>query len=311
MPAPRYGSLCSGYGGLDHAVAEVFGAEPAFHAEVDPAAAAVLAHRVPGVPNFGDITTVDWHQVPDVDVLCAGYPCQPMSFAGTRKGLDDERWLWPAVARAIRVLRPRWVLLENVPGHCATGFGSVLADLATSGFDAEWLVLAASDLGAAHQRKRLFLLAWPADPARERRRERPLAPPPARVQGRPGDPPGPTAPDPQSLGAREPADHTVALPTRRDARPLARRGTLLPTPCASDGAKGGPHQTRSGQPALSGAVHPPTGAATPRPSPHTNTSPDAPRPTRPNQDPTAHDWPPDSPNGSCAYPTGTSPPSPA
>jgi len=257
MPPPLYGSLCSGYGGLDLAAAEVFGAVPAFHAETDPAAARVLEHRFPGVPNLGDITATDWHQVPAVDVLCAGYPCQPVSYAGKRKGVDDARWIWPAVARAVRVLRPRWVLLENVPGHLSSGFGSVLGDLAASGFDAEWLVLAASDLGAAHQRKRLFVLAWPADTPSERRREGPVPAAPARVDGQPGNPPGEAAADPARLGEREPADQALALAARRDARPLARGGGLLPTPCASGGLKGGPNQTRrGGNPALSAAVQP-------------------------------------------------------
>lgn len=257
MPAPRLASLCTGYGGLDMVAAEVFGTVPAFHAETDPAAARVLEHRFPEVPNLGDITAADWHAAPAVDVLCAGYPCQPESYAGKRKGVEDERWIWPAVARAVRVLRPRWVLLENVPGHLSSGFGHVLADLARLGFDAEWLVLAASELGAAHQRKRLFILAWPADSAGLGRSEGPLPAGPARIHGQPRHPTRPAPADPARFGEREQADQTEPLTARRDARALARGRGLLPTPCASDGLKGGPNQAfGNGRPALSGAVQP-------------------------------------------------------
>lgn len=254
---PQLVSLCSGYGGLDLAAAGVFGAVPAFHAETDPAAARVLAHRFPGTPNLGDITAADWTRLPPVDVLTAGYPCQPESYAGKRKGVADARWIWPAVARAVRVLRPRWVLLENVPGHLSSGYGHVLADLARDGFDAEWLVLAASDLGAAHQRKRLFVLAWPADTPRERRDQGPLPPGPAGIDGQPRHPPGEAPADPARLGEREPADQTHPLTTRRQTRPLARGGGLLPTPTASIAAKGGPRgRYGNGSPNLSGAVQP-------------------------------------------------------
>lgn len=254
---PRLGSLCTGYGGLDMAAAEVFGAVPVFHAETDPAAARVLARHWTGVPNLGDITAADWSTAPAVDVLCAGYPCQPESLAGLRKGVEDARWIWPAVARAVRVLRPRWVLLENVAGHLSSGYGHVLADLAASRFDAEWLVLAASDLGAAHQRRRLFALAWPADAPRVGRVEGPLPLGAARVHGQPGNPPGPAAPDPARLGEREPADQAQPVTARRETRALARCGGLLPTPCATDGVKGGPNQAfGDGRPALSGAVQP-------------------------------------------------------
>jgi DNA (cytosine-5)-methyltransferase 1 len=235
----------------------VFDVEPVFHAEVDPAAARVLEHRFPGVPNLGDITAVDWTAVPRVDVLCAGYPCQPESLAGQRKGVDDERWIWPSVAQAVRVLRPRVVLLENVYGHLSLGFRTVLGDLAASGFDAEWLVLAASDLGACHQRKRLFALAWPADPEGDRRGQGPVPAPAPREQGQPPHPPGQAAADPARLGEREPADQTDPVAESGHARPLARRGGLLPTPTASIATKGGPNGCHGdGSPTLTAAVQP-------------------------------------------------------
>ncbi|MYX09814.1 DNA cytosine methyltransferase [Streptomyces sp. SID8375] len=167
MTAPRIGSVCTGYGGLDIAVQAVFGGELAWVADNDPGAALILAHHHPKVPNLGDITAVDWHDVEPVDIYIGGYPCQPFSTAGKRKGTKDARHLWPHIARALGVLRPRLAVFENVAGHLSLGFDTVLGDLARLGFDADWCCVRASDIGAAHQRNRLFLLAWPADTGSE------------------------------------------------------------------------------------------------------------------------------------------------
>ena len=161
------GSLCTGIGGLDIAVQSVYGGNLAWYSELEPAPCAVLEREHPDVPNLGDLTTIDWRDVEPVDILTAGYPCQPFSHAGKRKGTDDVRHLWPHIAEAVRVLRPGRVVLENVAGHLSLGFGDVLGDLAESGFDAEWCVLRASDVGAPHQRARLFIVARDADRARE------------------------------------------------------------------------------------------------------------------------------------------------
>jgi DNA (cytosine-5)-methyltransferase 1 len=148
----RIGSLCSGFGGLDMSVMDVLDAEVAWHAQYDPDdkhqyAAQILAHHWPAVPNHGDITAIDWTEVEPVDILTAGFPCQPVSNAGKRKGHEDDRWLWPDVASAIRVLRPRLVLLENVAALVGRGLDRVLAGLAEIGFDAEWACLRASEVG--------------------------------------------------------------------------------------------------------------------------------------------------------------------
>lgn len=167
----RIGSLCSGYGGLDLAVMDaVPDAEVACHAQYDPAdkhqwAARILAHRWPGIPNLGDITTADWFEAEPPDILTAGYPCQPISFAGKGLVTDDDRWIWPAVAQCIRLLRPGLVFLENVSAHLVRGAGDVIADLARLGYVGSWLCLRASDVGAPHQRKRLFILACAAEDA--------------------------------------------------------------------------------------------------------------------------------------------------
>ncbi len=158
----RIGSLFSGYGGLDMAVSSVLGGSVAWHVEYDKAPSRILAHHYPDVPNYGDVTAVDFTTIEPVDVLTGGYPCQPFSHAGLRKGTDDDRHLWPHVLRAIREMGPRLAILENVRGHLTLGFDVVLADLASVGWSARWGVVRASDAGAPHQRARLFIVAYPS-----------------------------------------------------------------------------------------------------------------------------------------------------
>jgi DNA (cytosine-5)-methyltransferase 1 len=183
----RIGSLCSGYGGLDLAVQAVIGGELAFVADPDEGAAKILAHHHPHVPNLGDITEVKWADVPPVDVLTTGFPCTDLSVAGLQQGLTDSTrsGLWRHCAKAISELRPPLVVIENVPGiryspanrglgpdgtpleertpGSLRALGAVLGDLADRGFDAEWVSVSASDVGAPHKRERVFILAWPAD----------------------------------------------------------------------------------------------------------------------------------------------------
>lgn len=119
-------------------------------------APAILAHRYPGIPNVGDITAVDWGAVEPVDIITGGYPCQPFSHAGRRQGQADERHLWPHVADILAIMRPRIVVFENVRGHLTLGFDEVVRDLHRLGYDIRWTLLRASDIGACHQRARLF-----------------------------------------------------------------------------------------------------------------------------------------------------------
>ena len=115
---PRIGSLFSGYGGLDLAVEEVFGGETVWFSEFSPAPARVFAHHWPGVPNLGDIATIDWNTVEPVDVICGGFPCQDVSTVGRMAGLHPgtRSGLWARMAEAIDVLQPKWVVAENVRG---------------------------------------------------------------------------------------------------------------------------------------------------------------------------------------------------
>jgi DNA (cytosine-5)-methyltransferase 1 len=202
----RIGSLFSGAGGLDIAVEEVFDGTIVWHSELDPAASKVLAHRWPGVPNHGDITGINWDAVEPIDILCGGWPCQPFSVAGKRKGIHDDRALWPYVAGAVRVLRPRIVVLENVSAVLTAGeFDRVANDLAESGYLFAWTCARASDVGAPHRRERLFVVA--TDSA---------------VAGWQGNK--------LQTGRYDPAGE-------RGGKSL----TTLPTPNASDGTGGGAH----------------------------------------------------------------------
>ena len=154
----KVGSLCSGYGGLEIALEAAFGEiDLRFVSEIDTNASKVLAHHHPNTPNLGDLTTVQWEKQDKIDVLCAGYPCQPFSVAGLRKGSSDDRAIFTYIAECISVLRPRYVLLENVAGHLTLGGISVLSTITEMGYYAKWGVVRASDSGATHKRARLFI----------------------------------------------------------------------------------------------------------------------------------------------------------
>ena len=166
----KIGSLCTGYGGLDLAVEEYFNAEMVWCAEIDKYASTVIDARF-NKPNLNDIKIINWDEVEPIDILTAGYPCQPFSHAGQRKGTEDERHLWPYIIKAISKLRPKYVILENVRGHLSLGFKEVLGDLAQNGYDAKWRIIRASDVGAPHQRARLFIIAYSnSDACQESRR---------------------------------------------------------------------------------------------------------------------------------------------
>jgi DNA (cytosine-5)-methyltransferase 1 len=157
----RVGSLCTGYGGLDMAVMEVFGGALAWCADNDRHAAKLLGARYPQVSNLGDITSLDWLAVPPVDVLCAGFPCQDISIAGQGAGITrgTRSGIWINIVEGIRILAPKIIVVENVAAIRRRGLDRVLGDLAALGYDAKWTSLRASDIGAAHRRERVFVLA--------------------------------------------------------------------------------------------------------------------------------------------------------
>ncbi|AWH13768.1 DNA methyltransferase [Mycobacterium phage DillTech15] len=269
----KIGSLFSGAGGLDMAVEQALGARTVWHCEIDPAASKVLAHRWPSVPNFGSVTDIDWSTVEPVDVLCGGFPCQDLSCAGKRAGLTDgtRSGLWAEYARAVDILRPRWVVIENVRGILSAAanrtvesdeatlgdgsggpvlraLGAVLGDLADIGYDAQWVTVAAADVGAPHRRERVFILATPADTRHRGESEWPRAQ--GREEGqrasvgdvarRCGDGSVDLLPTPVAR------DHKGAGPAdmKRHSPNMSAIADLLPTPSAADGNGG--HMSRSG-----------------------------------------------------------------
>jgi DNA (cytosine-5)-methyltransferase 1 len=156
----KIGSLCTGYGGLDLAVEKHFGGMVTWCSEIEAAPAKVLETRYPGVPNVGDLTLLDWGDLEKVDILCGGFPCQPFSTAGLRKGEEDERAIFQYIADGISVLRPGIVILENVPGLLTLGGVSVIGALTSLGYECRWGVIRASDAGAPHRRARWFCIGY-------------------------------------------------------------------------------------------------------------------------------------------------------
>ncbi|WP_114589372.1 DNA cytosine methyltransferase [Microbacterium arborescens] len=234
MNAMLSGELFAGVGGLGMAVDEVFGTRPAWFCEFDAAPSKVLAYRYPLVPNYGDVTKVDFTQVPHTTVRAGGFPCQDVSLAGRRRGMQGgtRSGLWSEFARSIEEDRPDWVVIENVrgllsadasgdmepcplcvgdnPEHVLRALGAVLGDLAELGFDAEWTGIRASDVGAPHGRFRVFILAWPAENT-----------------GRGGSGGRATRPEPTRRD-----DAALGSDPRGDGGRADRDLTLLPTPVA-------------------------------------------------------------------------------
>jgi DNA (cytosine-5)-methyltransferase 1 len=156
----KIGSLCTGYGGLDMAVEAYFDAKTVWTSDYDKYASIVIKERL-NKPNLGNIKEIKWNEIEPIDILTAGYPCQPFSHAGHRKGVEDVRHIWPFIKEGISILRPRIVILENVRGHLSLGLKEVLQDLAEIGYDAKWQTVRASDVGAPHRRERIFIVATP------------------------------------------------------------------------------------------------------------------------------------------------------
>lgn len=154
-----FGSLFSGIGGLDLGL-ERAGIKCLWQCEIDPYCRKVLAKHWPDVPCHDDIKTLDPTTMPAVDLLCGGFPCQDISNAGKRAGINGERsGLWSEFARIIRVVRPQYVVVENVAAITDRGIDRVIGDLAACGYDCEWDCLPAASAGAPHIRDRTFVVA--------------------------------------------------------------------------------------------------------------------------------------------------------
>lgn len=159
------GSCFSGIGGLELGLEWTGGFETRWQIEVDPYASAVLAKHWPDVKRYADIRTVT--ELDGVDVICGGFPCQDVSRAGTRAGISGERsGLYRELLRVVGLVRPRYVIMENVAALLGDGMGTVIGDLAEAGYDAEWDLVSACEFGAPHTRERVFIVAYPRGESR-------------------------------------------------------------------------------------------------------------------------------------------------
>jgi len=154
----KVGSLFSGIGGFDLGL-ERAGFEISWQVEIDEYCRQVLKKHWPAVPCHYDIRSIDWEFIQPVDLICGGFPCQPVSCAGKRRGADDERYLWPEVVRCLSVLRPTWFLGENVPGLLHLGIEQVCADLEALGYQVAVLGIPACAVDAPHLRQRVWIVA--------------------------------------------------------------------------------------------------------------------------------------------------------
>ncbi len=163
-------SLFSGVGG-GLLGTYLLGWKPIGYVEFNDYCQRVIAQRIadgilPNAPIFGDVRTFISEGYAAsytglVDVVTGGFPCQPFSIAGERRGADDERNMWPATAECVRIVRPRCCFFENVVGLLSSGyFGVIVADLAALGYGVRWGVLSACAYGAPHPRKRVFIVAY-------------------------------------------------------------------------------------------------------------------------------------------------------
>jgi len=158
--------LCAGYGGIELGLKRVL---PTLRTvalcEIEAFAIANLVAKMEAglmdaAPVWTDLKTFPWESFRDrVDVLTGGYPCQPFSAAGKRLGTEDERHLWPHIAKGIAILKPRVCLFENVEGHITLGLSTVVSDLEEMGYKVSWGIFSAAECGAPHQRKRVWVMA--------------------------------------------------------------------------------------------------------------------------------------------------------
>jgi len=165
-----HGSLFSGIGGIDLGF-EWAGIETKWQVEIDDYCQKLLSIRFPHTKKFTDVRKVGSHNLEKVDIISGGFPCQDISVAGKGAGIEGERsGLWTELHRVISELRPRFAFIENVPMLTIRGGGRVISDLAEIGYDAEWQIVGADDVGAWHRRKRIWIVAYP-DSNRTKRNE--------------------------------------------------------------------------------------------------------------------------------------------
>lgn len=151
--------LFSGIGGFSLAASWTGAIETVAFCEIEPYCQKVLHKHWPDVPIYPDIKQLRGEDIGTVDIVCAGYPCQPFSVAGKRRGAEDDRHLWPEVARILAEIRPSWFVGENVAGHVTLGLDDVLADLESLDYTAQAFVIPVAAVYASHRRDRVFIVA--------------------------------------------------------------------------------------------------------------------------------------------------------
>jgi len=159
-------SLCAGYGGIDIGLKRAIPSllTVAF-SEIEAFACANLVSKMEAglldaAPIWSNLKTFPWEEFRGkVDILSGGYPCQPFSAAGKRLGTEDPRHLWPYIAKGIAIMQPRVCFFENVEGHISLGLRAIIEDLGRLGYATAWGIFSAAEVGAPHQRKRIFILA--------------------------------------------------------------------------------------------------------------------------------------------------------
>lgn len=153
-----FGSLFAGIGGFDLGF-ERAGMECKWQVEIDDYCNKVLAKHWPDVRRYKDVKECGKHNLEPVDVICGGFPCQPHSVAGKRRGADDDRNLWPEFLRIVREVRPTWVVAENVPGIVSLYLDTVLSDLEGEAYSCWTFNIPACAFDAPHRRERIFVVA--------------------------------------------------------------------------------------------------------------------------------------------------------
>jgi DNA (cytosine-5)-methyltransferase 1 len=154
----RFGSLFAGIGGLDLGL-ERAGMECVWQVEIDDYCTKILEKHWPDVRRYRDVKEVGSNLEP-VDLIAGGFPCQPHSVAGKRRGAADDRNLWPEYLRVIRETKPRYILAENVPGIITTYLDTVLSDLEGEGYTCATFNIPACGFDAPHRRERIFIVAY-------------------------------------------------------------------------------------------------------------------------------------------------------
>jgi DNA (cytosine-5)-methyltransferase 1 len=156
--------LFSGIGGFSLGLESAGLVETVAFCDFDQYCQKVLKKNFPGVPVYGDVKELNHDKlkadgIDQIDIITGGYPCQPFSVAGRKKGEEDPRHVWPEMFRLIQELRPTWVIGENVGGHIKLGLDSVLENLESEGYSARTFSISASSIGANHKRERVWIVA--------------------------------------------------------------------------------------------------------------------------------------------------------